>query len=331
MADPAKEREYFVGVDFGGTKIYAGVFRPDLELVGTAKISTKAQRGAETVIERLARCVRDAVDECDLAMDQIRAVGLGAPGAVDPDKGIVIFAPNLGWENLPLQKQMEKELGVPVFIENDANMQMIGIYEFELGAKPRNVVGIFIGTGIGGGLVLDGKAYTGFNRAAGEIGHMVIDVDGPKCGCGNKGCFEALASRTAIFRRIQEAVEGGEKTVLTELLGKDLQDMRSGHLRKAIRKGDKLVLKIVKRAAEYIGLAVGNVMNLLNPEIIVLGGGIIEALEDTVMPTIIETAKKRSLAGTAKGIEIMATRLGDNAGIIGGAVVARQRSGSLKS
>lgn len=122
MADPAREREYFVGVDFGGTKIYAGVFRPDLELVGTARISTKAHRGAETVFERLARCVRDAVDECDLDMDQIRAIGLGAPGAVDPDKGVVIFAPNLGWENVPLQKQMEKELGVPVFIENDANM-----------------------------------------------------------------------------------------------------------------------------------------------------------------------------------------------------------------
>jgi glucokinase len=147
MAETGKQAEYFVGVDFGGTKIYAGVFRGDLELVGTAKVSTKAYRGAETVIERLARCVREAVDECDLTMDQVNGVGMGAPGAVEPEKGVVIFAPNLGWENLPLKKQMEKELGVPVFIENDANLQMLGIYEVELALKPRHVVGIFIGTG----------------------------------------------------------------------------------------------------------------------------------------------------------------------------------------
>ena len=326
MAEAAKQAEYFVGVDFGGTKIYAGVFRADLELVGTAKISTKAYRGAETVIERLARCVRDAVDECDLKLSQVAAVGLGAPGAVDPGKGVVIFAPNLGWENLPLKREMEKELDVPVFIENDANLQMIGIYEVEFAAKPRHVVGIFIGTGIGAGLVLNGQIYSGFNHAAGEIGHMVLDVAGPKCGCGNVGCFEALASRTAIFNRVQEAVKEGHKTVLTQMLGKDLSEMRSGHLRKAIRKGDKLVLKVVKQAADYTGIAVANVINLLNPEVIVLGGGIIEALDETVMPRIVETAEARALPGTAKGIQIEASRLGDNAGIIGGAVVARQRS-----
>ena len=330
MAETARAREYFVGVDFGGTKIYTGVFGSDLELVGTARISTKAYRGPETVIERLARCVQDAIDECDLRLDQVKAIGMSAPGAVDPDKGVVIFAPNLKWKNVPLKKEMEKELGVPVFIENDANLQMIGIYEVELAAKPRHVVGIFVGTGIGGGLILNGDLYSGFNDAAGEIGHMVLDINGPKCGCGNSGCFEALASRTAIFNRIQEAVRASHKTVLTNMLGKDLQDMRSGHLRKAIRKGDKLVLKIVEQAAEFTGIAVGNLMNLLNPEVVILGGGIIEALEETVMPRIVETARERALSGTAKGVQIEASRLGDNAGIIGGAVVARNRSGSPK-
>ncbi len=325
MPESAKQAEYFVGVDFGGTKIYAGVFRHNLDLVGSAKISTKAYRGAETVIERIARCVKDAVDECDLTLEQVKAVGLGAPGALDPDKGVVINAPNLGWEDLPLKKEMEKELGLPVFIENDANLQMIGIYELELESKPRDVVGIFIGTGIGAGLIMNGQLYSGFNRAAGEIGHMVIDLNGPKCGCGNNGCFEALASRTAIFRRIQAAVGNGQKTVLTEMLGKDLQDMRSGNLRKAIRQGDKFVLKVVEDAAECSGLVAANVINLLNPEVIIFGGGIIEALEETVMPRIVETAKARALPGTAKGIQIKASRLGDNAGINGGAVLARQK------
>lgn len=326
MAETGKQAEYFVGVDFGGTKIYAGVFRRDLELVGTARVSTKAYRGAETVIDRLARCVKDAVDECDLTMDQVRGVGVGAPGAVDPEKGVVIFAPNLGWENRPLKKELEKELGVPVFIENDANLQMLGIYEVELKSKPQQVVGVFIGTGIGGGLVLNGEPYSGFNHAAGEIGHMVIDPAGPKCGCGNSGCFEALASRTAIFRKIQAAVDTGQKTVLSEMLGDDLQELRSGHLRKAIRRGDKFVLKVVKEAAEYTGLAVANLINLLNPEIVILGGGIIEALDETVMPLIAETAKARALPGTAKGIQIEASRLEDNAGIIGGGVLARKLS-----
>src|SRR5687767_3250054 len=222
MADSGKPAEYFVGVDFGGTKIYAGVFRRNLDLVGTARVSTKAYRGAETVVDRLARCIKDAVDECDLTMDQVKGVGVGAPGAVDPEKGLVIFAPNLGWENRPLKKEIEKELGVPVFLENDANLQMIGIYEVELESRPRHVVGIFIGTGIGAGLIFNGESYSGFNHAAGEIGHMVIDPSGPKCGCGNSGCFEALASRTAIFRTIQAAVKEGQKTLLTEIVGSDL-------------------------------------------------------------------------------------------------------------
>jgi glucokinase len=201
---------------------------------------------------------------------------------------------------------------------------MLGIYEVELASKPRHVVGIFIGTGIGGGLVLNGEMYSGFNHAAGEIGHMVIDPAGPKCGCGNSGCFEALASRTAIFKRIQEAVSEGQKTLLTDMLRGELQDLRSGHLRKAIRRGDKLVLKVVKQAAEYTGLAVANLVNLLNPEVVILGGGIIEALDETVMPRIEEIARARALPGTARGIRIEASRLGDNAGILGGAVLARR-------
>ena len=163
---------------------------------------------------------------------------------------------------------------MPVFIENDCNASTLGIHEVELKGRSRSLLGIFLGTGIGGGLILDGQLYSGFNRTAGEIGHMVIDVNGPKCGCGNKGCFEALASRTALFRKIQSAVKDGQKTVLTEMLGPELTDMRSGDIRKALRRGDKFVEQIVEEAAEYTGIAVANVINLLNPEVIVLGGGV---------------------------------------------------------
>jgi len=301
-----------------------------LKCLGRAKISTKPQRGSEEVIERISRCVLDAIDECDLGPKQIRGVGVGAPGAVSPEDGRVIFAPNLEWEDLGLKKALEKQLDLPVFLENDCNICTLGVFEAELAAKPRNLVGIFLGTGIGAGLILDGKLFSGFNRTAGEIGHMVLEVGGPKCSCGNRGCFEALASRRAIFRNIQTAVKSGQKTVLTEMLGDDLEDLRSGDLRKAIQRGDKFVERIIEEAAEYTGIAVANVINLLNPEVIVLGGGVIERLEDEMMAIIIETAFDYALPGTGKGIQIVASKLGDDAGITGGAVLARLQTSSSR-
>jgi glucokinase len=228
------------------------------------------------VVERVARCVRDAADEADLSPKQIKAVGIGAPGAVDPAKGEVLFAPNLQWKNAPLQKELEKHLGIPVFIENDCNACTLGVHEVEMKAKPRNLLGIFLGTGIGGGLILDGRLFSGFNHTAGEIGHMVLEVGGPKCGCGNLGCFEALASRTAIFRELARRAKEGEKTVLTDFLqgGETITDLKSGDLRKALRRGDKLTEKVVESAAEYTGIAIANLANILGPEVIVLGGGV---------------------------------------------------------
>ncbi len=326
MSDAIKP-EVLVGVDLGGTKILAGIFTPQLKLLQTVKLSTKASRGFESVVERVSRCVRDAVDEADLTLKQVRGVGIGAPGAVNPDTGEVIFAPNLQWKNAPLQKSLEKHLGVPVCVENDCNASTLGIHEVELKGRPASLLGIFLGTGIGGGLMLDGRLYSGFNRTAGEVGHMVIQVGGPKCGCGNSGCFEALASRTAIFRELARRVKEGEKTLLTELLKDDEGnvDLKSGDLRKALRKGDKLVAKVLQDAARHTGIAVANLVNILSPQTVVLGGGVMDALEDDLMPTILETAADYAMPGTLKGVEILASKLGDEAGITGAAVLARQR------
>jgi glucokinase len=323
MAINGEKKPYVVGVDLGGTKILAGVFDQHLSCVGRTRISTKANRGATAVIERIARSVREVVDECDLDLKHVQAVGVGAPGSVNPEKGEVIFSPNLpGWENVPLQKTLAKLIDRPVRVENDCNVCTLGVYHGELKAKPRHMVGIFLGTGIGGGLILDGKLYTGHNRTAGEIGHMVLEVGGSKCGCGNRGCFEALAGRAALFRRITSEVKNGRKTILTDMLGADLKDMRSGDLRKALKRGDKLVEKIIEEAAEYTGIAVANVINLINPEVVVLGGGMIQQLEEEMMAIIVETAQDYAMTGTWKGVEIVASELGDDAGITGAAVLA---------
>lgn len=326
MADNSKTN-YLIGVDLGGTKILAGVFTPSFECVATAKLSTKPQRGDKEVIERIARCINDAVDEADLSFKQVSAVGIGAPGAVDTDSGTVLFAPNLdGWKDVPLKKELESHLNAPVSVENDANIAVLAVHEIELKGKPKSLLGVFVGTGIGGGLILNGDLYNGFNHTAGEIGHMIIDLNGPKCGCGNKGCWEALASRTAIFQRIKTGVKNGEKTMLTEMLGEELEDMRSGDLRKAIRRGDKFAARIIAETAEYLGMGLANLINIFGPEVVVLGGGLVEALEDELMDTIVKTAKDHSLPGSMKGVNIFASKLGDNAGITGGAVLAKRNA-----
>lgn len=329
MARSSNKPDYVVGIDLSGTKILAGVFEPSLECIAVAKLSTKPQRGPDGVIERIVRCVRDAVDEADLALSQVHAVGIGAPGCVDGETGSVIFSPNLQWLDVPLKRQLEERLGVATCVGNDCTVAMQGVYVAELNAKPRNVVGVFLGIGIGGALIIDGQTYHGATHTAGGIGHMVLDVDGPRCGCGNKGCFEALASTTAIFQRIMAAVRNGQKTLLTEMLGDEFRDLRSGDLRKAIRRGDKFVGSVVEEAAKYTGIAVGNLLNLFDPDVIVLGGELIDALADAMMGIIVETAHDYAMSGTACNVEILASALGDKAAMTGAAVLAREATDSM--
>ena len=200
----------------------------------------------------------------------------------------------------------------------------MGVHELELDGKPRTMVGIFIGTGIGAGIIIDGRPYAGFNHTAGEIGHMVLDIDGPKSNWGPRGTLESLAGRSALFQRLREAIADGEKCSLIEGLGPELKDLRSGDLRKAIKRGDELVRHVVHDAARYIGIAVGNIINVLNPEVIALGGGVIEALSKEMMPIICKIAFENALPGTERGIRIIESKLGDHAGIAGAAVLARK-------
>ncbi|MGA4645223.1 ROK family protein [Limisphaera sp. 4302-co] len=322
---PATDSHCWVGVDLGGTKILTGVFDASLKLLGTAKVSTRAERGLDTVCERIERCIREALEGAGHKLAQVRAIGIGAPGAVDADRSTVLFAPNLpGWRNVPLGRRLARALDRPVVVGNDANVCTLGVHEVELRAQPRHLVGVFVGTGIGGGLVLNGQLYEGASHTAAEIGHMILEVNGPKCGCGNRGCWEALASRTAIYRRLRQAVDAGEKTILTDWLGRELEDLRSNELRKAWHHGDKLVRRILLQTADYLGLGIASLVNLLNPEVVALGGGLIQALHAELMPRITETARARMMPGSERALTLLASRLGDHAGITGAAVLARR-------
>ena len=322
----AENDDYVVGVDMGGTKILAAVIDAKGEIVQQAKRATKPKKGPEEVIERIIRCIQAAIDGAELNPSQIRAIGIGSPGPLDPETGVIIFAPNLGWSNVPLKAKLEANLSIPTFVDNDVNVGTLGEYAFGAGQGVKSLVGIFVGTGIGGGIILDGKLYHGVNKTAGEVGHMIVEVKGPRCGCGNFGCLEAVASRTAITRDLQKAIlKKGKKSKLTELSGGNLDLIRSKAIARAVKHGDKPTIKVVQRAAKYLGISVASIVHFLNPEMVVLGGGVVEAMGDSLLDPIRHAAAEYALPTTMDGVQIVAATLGDNAGVIGASVLARER------
>ncbi len=315
-----------VGVDMGGTKILSAVIDAEGNILGTAKLSTKADEGTTAVIDRIAESIEKAIDKSNVENASIQAIGIGAPGPLDPETGIVIFAPNLGWRDVPLKTELEARTGLPTFVDNDVNVGTLGEHAFGAAQGVENVVGIFVGTGIGGGIILKGELFHGASKTAGEIGHIIVKAGGPRCGCGARGCLEAVASRTAMAKQFRKAIQKkGKKSVLTKLTNGDLSVIRSGVLVKAIRANDKLTLKVFKKATKYLGIGVGSIVNFLNPEMIVLGGGVVEALDDTFIDNIRTYVEKYALPDTLNGVQIVRAKLGDNSGILGAAALARQR------
>ena len=316
-----RSAQFYVGVDVGGTKILAGLFSSSLRLSGTRKIKTKANLGKEAVIERVERVVRDLLLEQDVHLKQVRSIGLGVPGVVI--KGRVINAYNIGWDDVPIKTILQRVLRIPIFVENDCNLFTLGIHRIELKGKPRTMVGCFLGTGFGGGIIIDGKLYTGYNNAAGEFGQMAIDKDGIKTAHSFRGSLESLASRTGIVRRLRRAVLEGETTLLIEELGSQLKGIRSRHLRMALAKKDPLVNRVIRNVSEDCGIGVAGLISAFGPEYVVLGGGVVEALEKTMLPIIRKTAEAHVLPGTLQGIKIVTSQLGDDGGICGAAIWAR--------
>ncbi len=315
-----------VGVDMGGTKTLAAVVDAEGNILSTAKIQTQAKRKTSIVIDRIAGCIQEAIEESPVDTDTIGGIGIGAPGPLDPDTGVVIFAPNLGWKNVHLKTELETRVNMPTFVDNDVNVGTLGEHTFGAGRGVKDLVGIFVGTGIGGGIILNGKLYHGASKTAGEIGHIIVKAGGPKCGCGNRGCLEALASRTAMTKEFQKAIlKKGKKSILSNLTGGDLGLIRSGVLAKALHSNDKLTQKVFKKTTKYLGICIGSIVNFLNPEMIVLGGGVVEAVGDKFLKDIRKAAKKYALPDTLKNVEIVEAQLGDNAGVLGAAALARQK------
>lgn len=325
MLDNQQSGQFVVGMDLGGTKILAAVVDHEGHILAEAKSATKAEKGPDYVIKRMAQTARNAAQKAGIDWSAIGGVGIGAPGPIDPEKGMVYTPPNLpGWDEIALGPRLSETLDVPVCLENDVNLGTLGEYALGAGQGTRDMVGIFVGTGVGGGLILDGQLRSGFRHAAGELGHMIVLADGPVCGCGNRGCLESVASRTAIERDIQLGIAAGRKSMIPKLV-REKGRLTSGVLARALRKGDPLTVEVMGRAQWYLGLLTASIVNLIDPEMIVFGGGVVEALGKKFVAPIRVTARQYYIqqAG-AERVRIVAAKLGDHAGVLGAAVLARR-------
>ena len=318
-------KKHAIGIDLGGTKILTALVTKKGEIVAETKQPTDAQDGPEKVVQRMVESVEKVLDIGQVSPQKVKAIGIGAPGPLNPETGVVLNAPNLpGWEQVPLAALVREKIGIDTYIENDVNAGTYG--EFKLGAArgKKDVIGIFVGTGIGGGIVADGKLRSGFRHVAGELGHVVLMVDGPYCGCGKRGCLEALASRTAMVRDIDAAICAGRPSMIPELSSGRIT---SGVLVQAYEAGDKVVTEVLDRAGYYLGVFVGSAVNFFDPEVVVLGGGVIEALGKPYVESIREVAQQYYIAKQdADKVQVIAAELGDYAGVLGAAMLGLERA-----
>lgn len=330
--DQLSDKKWIIGVDLGGTNIGVGVLPIDGgsgDVLALRSETTEAQRGAKFVVDRIIAMVQEAredvISEFGGAMDDFAGVGIGSPGPLDRKSGIVINTPNLGWRNFPLRDLISNATGLPAVLDNDANCATYG--EWWLGAA-RNVdtlVGLTLGTGIGGGIVLNGEIFHGVSDAAGEIGHMTIEANGRKCKCGNYGCLEAYASGPAIAARAVEGVEAGADSLLPDLVNNRLEDITAATVYEAVVLGDPYANDVMRETAKFLGAGVANMINILNPAMIVIAGGVTKAGDHLFIPLRAE-ARKRAFRSAMDACQIVSAQLTGTAGVIGAAAVFKKET-----
>ncbi|NQT38274.1 MAG: ROK family protein [Planctomycetes bacterium] len=323
----AQRHRIYLGVDIGGTKVQASLVEETGVLLQRERCQTPRDGGSEAVLLALSESMNAVLEAEGIGRDELTAIGIGVPGVVDPDSGNVVGTPNMSLTGVAVGPLMEKEFKVPVAVGNDCNLGALGEQWLGSGRNTASMMGIFVGTGIGAGFVQNGLLWRGARESASEIGHIVMQVGGPKCGCGNLGCFEALASRSAVERDIREAVAAGRTTSLVDQLEGDLSMVRSGALRRALAAGDELVTEVMRRATETLGYACLTVRHLLDPEVIVLGGGVAEACGTFMLPIVRKILDADQLPGARPGGHVLLSALGDDAVALGAIALARIHAG----
>jgi glucokinase len=318
------KKRFWIGFDLGGTKMMAKVYTDELKAVGERRRKTKPQDGVEAGLERVRDTIREALSEAKVGREELAGIGIGCPGPLDLDKGVLIDAPNLGWRKVKLREHLEGAFRVPVVICNDVDAGVFGEYTLGAGRKMRCVFGIFPGTGIGGGCVYEGRLLRGRKHSCLEVGHMQMVPNGALCGCGRRGCLETLASRLAIASACAAAAYRGEAPYLLKTAGMDLENIRSGMLADAVRAGDKAVERIVRDAARWLGVGIANVVNLLAPDAVILGGGLVEAMPSLFKDEVESSVNEHVMPSFREVYKVYLAVLGDDATAAGAAAWARE-------
>lgn len=304
-------------LDIGGSKILGAVMDEDNKILCRVKKKTRPDQGVEAVDKRIQDVVCELLKQAKLEKSDIAAIGAGAPGVIDTAKGLIYFSPNIPWREHPLGANMEKELGIPFIVGNDVNVGVLGEWKYGAAKGFANVVGIFAGTGIGGGVVIDNQLFTGSKFAGTELGHMIINTEGQMCNCGQRGCLEAYTGKHAITREIRALVNRGAKSNLLDSMDPEDSTVKSGALAKALKSGDPVAVQVIERVAYYLAAGIGNLINIFNPEVFVLGGGVTEAMEEQLIPMVEKYLPSFTWPTMLKEVSFRASALKDDAILYG--------------
>ena len=307
-----------IGIDLGGTNIVAGVVDDGYRILASAKCKTLARRPVEEIVADMVRLTREAVRDAGLSMDDVQSVGVGVPGACNAATGVVEYTANLPFADFPLVEMMGRALGKPVYIGNDANAAALGEIKAGAAQGAENCICVTLGTGVGGGIVMNGKLYDGFNFCGGEIGHTVIVKDGEPCSCGRRGCWEAYASATALVRQTRAAMEAHPESVMWRLAG-TLENANGRTAFDAMREGDAVGKAVVDAYIEYVAVGVTDMINIFQPEVLCIGGGICKEGETLMAPLRAYVERNRYSRFSKKQTLLCAATLGNDAGVVGAA------------
>lgn len=315
----------FIGIDLGGTNISAGIVTRDGRILHEVRRKTNAHRPSDEVIADIAGAAKQALKEHGTDISEIESIGVGSPGAIDDENGVVIFAGNLNWVNVPLKDKLEGALGIPAYVSNDANVAAYAEYLFGSGKNRKSLYLITLGTGVGGGYVLDGKIQSGFHGVGMEIGHMVLVPEGKLCTCGNLGCLESYASATGIINMGKEAMKQNTDCAIAKKAKGDPKNVSAKLIIDLAKKGDKIALDIFNDYTRYLAYAVVNIINFNDPEVIIFGGGVSKA-GDFLIGSIKSKVAPRVFCKQAPYSEIILSKMGNEAGVIGAALLGEQYS-----
>ena len=314
---------YRIGVDLGGTNIAVGLINDDYEIIARAGTKTNIPRPAEEIFADIVKCAKEAVSKAGVAMSEVASIGIGTPGSCDKKNGVILYANNLYFDNVPAAELVNKELpGIPVYIENDANCAALGEALAGSGKGKKSFIAVTLGTGVGSGIVLDGQVLTGCNDAGGELGHMTIKFDGEPCNCGRIGCWERYASATALVNQTKAAMLEHKDSVMWQLASGDINNAGGRTAFDAMRIGDKWGAEVVDNYIRYIAVGTTNIVNIFQPEMICFGGGICNEGETLLAPIREHVARERYSKKQEVQTEICRATLGNDAGIIGAACLS---------